>query len=34
MCITDDEVNHIVLEGMLKSQNYRYRACMCVYGNV
>jgi hypothetical protein len=24
MCVDDDEVNHIVLEGMLHSQNYRY----------
>jgi hypothetical protein len=23
MCVDDDEVNHIVLEGMLQSQNYR-----------
>jgi hypothetical protein len=23
MCVDDDEVNHIVLEGMLHSQNYR-----------
>lgn len=23
MCVTDDEVNHIVLEGILQSQNYR-----------
>lgn len=23
MCVTDDEVNHMVLEGMLQSQNYR-----------
>lgn len=24
MCVDDDEVNHIVLEGMLQSQNYRW----------
>lgn len=24
MCVTDDEVNHIVLEGILQSQNYRW----------
>lgn len=23
MCVTDDEVNHCVLEGILQSQNYR-----------
>jgi hypothetical protein len=23
MCVTDDEVNHMVLEGMLQSQDYR-----------
>jgi hypothetical protein len=26
MCVDDDEVNHIVLEGMLQSQGYR---CVC-----
>lgn len=24
MCITDDEINHVVLEGILQSQSYRY----------
>jgi hypothetical protein len=27
MGITDDEVNHIVLEGILQSQNYRSAHC-------
>jgi hypothetical protein len=29
MCVTDDEVNHIVLEGILQSQNYRCVGCAC-----
>jgi YesN/AraC family two-component response regulator len=29
MCITDDEVNHIVLEGILHSQNYRSAGQAC-----
>jgi CheY-like chemotaxis protein len=33
MCVDDDEVNHIVLEGMLHSQNYRWGKCKLVIGN-
>jgi YesN/AraC family two-component response regulator len=32
MCVTDDEVNHCVLEGILQSQNYRWEAQACVLG--
>lgn len=30
MCVDDDEMNHIVLEGMLQSQDYRLVKCSYV----